>query len=112
MLADDLPPPKDLDLCLSLATDDIMLFAKARCPRARAAIRQIDDEVHALGIQSHRGKDINESSDCTLIGIDLRGGRRLVPARDKTSARCQNMSKSKKFRFVYRNSDLSDVIHF
>ena len=83
MLADDLPPPRDLDLCVSLATDDIMLFSRGWCPRARAAIQQIDLAVNDLGIQAHHGKDVNEALDCTLIGGDLQRGRRLAPSCDK-----------------------------
>ena len=85
MLADDLPPPRDLDLCVSLATDDIMLFSRGHCPRARAAIQQIDVAVNDLGVQAHHGKDVNEALDCTLIGVDLQHGRRLAPSCDKMS---------------------------
>jgi hypothetical protein len=76
-------PPVALDLCVSLATDDIMLFSQGACPRARAAIRDIDNQVQKLGIEAHHGKDVNESTDCTLIGVELQDGRRLAPARDK-----------------------------
>lgn len=83
MLADDLPPPKRLDLCVSLATDDIMLFSRGPSPLARAAIRDIDEQVHNLGVQAHHGKDVNEALNCTLIGVDLQDGQRLAPSSDK-----------------------------
>lgn len=63
MLADDIPPPRDLDLCVSLATDDIMLFSRGRCALARAAIAKIDGAVESLGIQAHHGKDVDEALD-------------------------------------------------
>ena len=83
MLADDIPPPRDLDLCVSLATDDIMLFSRGSSSRARAAISRIDRAVSDLGVQAHHGKDVNESTSCTLIGVELQDGRRLAPASDK-----------------------------
>ena len=83
MLADYLPPPQSLDLCVSLATDDIMLFSQGRCPRARSAISRIDEEVAWLGVQAHRGKDVNKSLNCILIGIDLQDGRSLALTSDK-----------------------------
>lgn len=83
MLADDLPPPKGIDLCVSLATDDIMLFSQGIHPKARAAVRRIDDEVRRLGVQKHPRKDVHENTDCTLIGVELQNGRRLAPSSDK-----------------------------
>ena len=47
-MTDDLPPPKGLDLCVSLATDDIMLFAHGNLSRARGAIANIDEQVRRL----------------------------------------------------------------
>ena len=76
MLADDLPPPRDLGLCVSLATHDIAVFSQGRSTLARAAVRRIDHEVQALGIQAHHGKDVNEATGCTLIGVELQNGRR------------------------------------
>ena len=60
-----------------------MLFSQGRCSRARAAISRIDEEFARLGVQAHRGKDVNESLNCILIGVDLQDGRRLAPTSDK-----------------------------
>ena len=85
MLADDLPPPEYVDLCASLATDDVMLFSRGGGPRAREAIGQIDNAIANLGIQPHRGKDVNEELNCMLIGVDLVDGQRLAPHADKAA---------------------------
>ena len=83
MVADDLPPPRDLGCAVSFATDDIMVFARGNLPRARKFVANIDKAVCTAGIEAHPGKSINEALDCTVIGVDVVGGTRLVPAAAK-----------------------------
>ena len=63
-------------------------FSRGCTSRARGAIGQIDDAVASLGIQAHRGTDVNEAADCTIIGVALQGGCHLTPAAAKMALVC------------------------
>ena len=83
MLADDLPPPVDLDRAVSLATDDIIVFGRHDLPSVRQRVARIDKAVADAGIEAHRGKDVNEALNTTVIGVDVVDGTRLMPAATK-----------------------------
>jgi len=79
MLALDLPRPADVSTCLALATDDIALFVTGSRQAGDRLVGQIDEAVARRGIIRHPGKDIDYSTDATVIGVDLCCGRYLCP---------------------------------
>ena len=79
LLADDCAPPKDLSLTVSLATDDVMLFARGCSVRARKAVGDIDRAIEGAGIIAHTGKNIDDALNTTVIGVDLCRGMHLTP---------------------------------
>ena len=83
LIADDKPPPFDLDLTASLATDDVMVFA--RCPRDRAvrAVQNIDNAILSAGIEPHHGKDVDGDLKAMVIGVDFYEGCLLTPSASK-----------------------------
>ena len=80
MLADDKSPPVNLELAASLATDDVILFARCPIAEARAAVKRIDSAVDKAGIEAHRGKDVNEALNATVIGVDFYDGCLITPS--------------------------------
>ena len=74
IVADDKAAPAQLGLNVALATDDVIVFARGQQIRARRAVQAIDNAISAAGIDAHRGKDVNEKSDATVIGIDVVDG--------------------------------------
>ena len=51
MLADDKPPPANLDLAAALATDDVMIFARCDKRVAQAAVTRVDAAIIDCGIE-------------------------------------------------------------
>ena len=80
MLADDKSPPVNLELAASLATDDVILFARCPVAEARAAVKRIDSAVDKAGVEAHRGKDVNEALNATVIGVDFYDGCLITPS--------------------------------
>ena len=79
ILADDCPAPCDLSVTVSLATDDVMVFARGGVALARKAVSNIDKAIANAGIISHPGKNADDASDAIIIGVDLCYGQLLTP---------------------------------
>ena len=80
MLADDLPPPAELGVTVSLATDDMMRLSRGKLPRAQAHVKAIDTAVVDADIEPHHGKDMDSAANCTVKGVDVVDGTDLLPA--------------------------------
>ena len=79
MIADDLPLPVGLDLTVSFATDDVLVFARWSKSVAREAVSRIDAAINDCGIEAHHGKDVDNALDSIVIGVDVADGVMLAP---------------------------------
>eukprot|EP00928_Gymnodinium_smaydae_P061722 TRINITY_DN45745_c0_g1_i1.p1 TRINITY_DN45745_c0_g1~~TRINITY_DN45745_c0_g1_i1.p1 ORF type:complete len:1002 (+),score=67.19 TRINITY_DN45745_c0_g1_i1:59-3064(+) len=79
MLAPDLPIPKRMDECFSLATDDVIHFATVR-NTATSRMRRLDRAFASNHVLRHPDKDINAVTSGTCLGLDLDDGIYLAPS--------------------------------
>ena len=69
------PVPSSEPVFFSLATDDVMIFSQCGVGHTLAAANRLDIAMADAGIVKHAGKDINDQTDVTCVGVDLVDGR-------------------------------------
>ena len=82
ILSDSSPPPRQDGPCWALATDDIMIFTRASSASTKSLLNNVDRSFQRNNILKHEAKDVNDSANGTVIGIDLLEGRFLTPSVD------------------------------
>ncbi len=82
-LSTDQPAPLDLSLSFAVTTDDIMIFSNAGAGTSLAAASRVENGLAAAGVQKHAGKDINDVTDCTCVGVVLEHGVTWAPPGSK-----------------------------
>ena len=74
VLSTDAPPPERSSLAFALATDDVMVFSDVP-GRSSSVARGLDDVMLQNGMKKHAGKDVDDSTDCACVGVDLVKGK-------------------------------------
>ena len=73
-MAMGVPSPDDGPLFLSLANGDVMVFSSSGPGHTSACAALLDAEFVKAGIVKHAGKDWNDESNSTCVGVCLVDG--------------------------------------
>ena len=85
-LAADAEIPAKLDTCFAVATDDLMVFSDSGPGASLEPVRKVETAFLDHHVVQNPDKDIDDTADCTCVGVDLVSGSKWRAPGDRVWA--------------------------